>query len=612
MNFIKCYKLLFLVVQDFWLLVQSGEVSCYAFLTATSAGVHSTEFVSCSNTSLSLVPSTLQCSQTHQFLEESHVKDQERYSNTATTLEKVKSDLTNYSLYFGSWIQNDCQKSSGNLTPNFALSLAFSEAAVEFVRHFRWNKLAIISDATNPLYVQIAEKFQNNIRPFVSYIHYVQLSDFMDQVDFALREIHNLNFRIIVVSLKPSTLDLLLSRRKNLKLSWPGYAWLVLAVDNHILQRFTCRGRIISFQQSFDCSFNSLKVNFKFSRLAQLSGDAQNLTTSCYQLVRNSTFINIYQWKGNESVWISNYSAVDGLHTVAIQNVPSDMLQASPRLFSLFAFMYSVVIIIVTLIMTLFICFRKEPEVKASSVTLSIIIFIASYLLLLYLVLLNFNLLPGYHSKPQALRDFVCFLQVWLNGLSFPSVLILSVLLVRLARVYRIFYSYTTLRKWQYHNIALIVFVLLITSPCILVCTVWCAVDPYQSSVTTSADDSGPLPIFAQCSSRHEFYWLVLLAYDLFLCFLLIIMSILTRKITYANFKDTKKIIGSVMIGIILGCCTLGYVIIFRIRNKDYRFTHDLLMISHFAFILVCQFFLFLPKLIPPLKRKCFCCKKAQ
>ena len=602
----------YIVLQDAWLVVHSGEVHCYGFLTNAPINGHFVEFTSCSNVSLSLVQGTTYCT-SPQFNREINAH-KDWYFNMATILNDLSSNSSDYSVYFGSWLQIDYKSLGLSPIPNNDMSLILANSAVEFVHRIRWNKVAIITDVSDHFYLHTAEQFYKKIKTSISYLHYVQLSDSVADTDRILRAIQNRNFRIIIVSLKFPKLDLLLCRRQVLNMNWPEYSWIVLGVDNQSFQNLNCKGNIIAFQQqlSHETSPGNEKMHFKYNRLKTISATAVNITRSCHQSTYNSTFVHIYQSKENDKVYISNYSADSGLGPVTIQYIPSDQLRYSPRLFSIFAFMYSVAFVIVTNILILFICFRNEPEVKASSVTLSIIIFIASYLLLIYLVLLNFNILPRYYENRQELRDFFCFLQVWLNGLSFPSVLILSVLLVRLVRVYRLFYSYATLRKWEYHNTAMIVCVLLFSFPCLLICTVWCATDPYRSVVTTSIIDNGPLPVFAECRSSHEFYWLILLAYVLMLCFLLVVMSILTRNIKYKNFKDTKKIIGLVIIGILLGCSTLSYIVIFKIRNKDYRYTHDLLMISHLTFILECQIFLFLPKIIPTIKKKHFCCCKAE
>ena len=101
---------------------------------------------------------------------------------------------------------------------------------------------------------------------------------------------------------------------------------------------------------------------------------------------------------------------------------------------------YFISIIFVTAVLILYLYFRNEPEVKATSSTVSLGMFVGCYLMLSFVPLLlvesNPDMILGH---PAAGSDIVCNILVWLSGLGPPTMLILGALFIKMIRVYIIF-----------------------------------------------------------------------------------------------------------------------------------------------------------------------------
>lgn len=181
---------------------------------------------------------------------------------------------------------------------------------------------------------------------------------------------------------------------------------------------------------------------------------------------------------------------------------PSDLPpQYVPTLYiTIFYIAITACFIICTVMLVLFLYFRNEPAVKATSVSLSMLIFIGCYLLVLHTYLLNSTLLPSLYKQSDELRNCMCTLRTFLNGVGFPIALILSTLLVKLLRVYRLFSLKTRVSKFTTSNLALAGYVLLLTSPNAFISLLWATVDPYTSTVLFSIRN-GSLHISVLCVS---------------------------------------------------------------------------------------------------------------
>ena len=216
--------------------------------------------------------------------------------------------------------------------------------------------------------------------------------------------------------------------------------------------------------------------------------------------------------------------------------------------------------------------------------------------------MLNSTLLPSYHRQTSATRNFICIFRVWLHGLGYPVALIMSTLLVKLLRVYRIFHCQGKINMYSSGNLALAIYALILTSPNALICLIWSSSDPYLSELITKTSN-GELFITEQCRSHHTIQWLLgLLIYLVVISVSLLLAATLTRRIQQENFKDTKKVSVLGYMVVLSLAIILSYWFFFRIIGAKVVLVHAVLQVGHWALIVQCQLLLFAPKLYPILK----------
>ena len=224
-----------------------------------------------------------------------------------------------------------------------------------------------------------------------------------------------------------------------------------------------------------------------------------NDPTLCYSHAKYSYSISISTCKDNGLKLIANYTPADGLSSVNIPSFPGDTFLQSLFIFYIINSIIALLVFaLLTVMLVLYILFRNEPDIKATGVSLNILTFLGCYLFWFYFVLLNINGLPNDYIESLRFANHVCKLQLWFNGLSIPSTLILSVLLVKLARVYWLFDYRHVIKKWQCHDLTLALYVLLLTAPVILCVLIQSAVDDFKSNLVFSTNN-GVVVAFYDC-----------------------------------------------------------------------------------------------------------------
>lgn len=477
----------------------------------------------------------------------------------------------------------------------FRTSSGIARALGAITQHFKWNRLLIVSDISNPYFLHTAEEFYKIIQTSSSEINFVQPSsdeDVNNVVDLIDRE----NLRIIVLSVRPSIVQELLCIAQERKWVWPEYAWMVHSID---LDQFTAcnsdqNGVIIHIQDQ------TPSANLMCS----------STTCSAFSLSHDSLEEMLTLMVMDISVQIgvsNNYSLENG--TISSINItgplPSDLPPEYVAIgfIILYYFCIAVSFLIITINFALYIYFRNEPTVKATSVPLSTLIFIGCYLLLIYLADVTFVLLPSHYKRSKHFRDGVCVVAALFNFLGYPIILIFSTLLVKLLRVYWIFNRLGKLNKYACNDIALAGFALLISSPSAILLLVWVISNPY-TDLSIFSFASGLLFVVHDCVSSYEVFWLLgNLGYLCCLAFCLTIFAFLTRKIKYKEFKDTKSLTSLSFVVVFTTSLVVSYWYIARQIGEYYL----LLAIIHFgdyAIVLECQGFIFVLKLFPVIKSR--------
>lgn len=348
------------------------------------------------------------------------------------------------------------------------------------------------------------------------------------------------------------------------------------------LNACSCMNRSIN-----DCKLNDILPKLSFSgatgRVDFLPTLNERATTKTvmYQIVNGSKLV----FK-NCSAEASHFDRI-GLN-LNIMLEPS----SSPGWFILLILCVFLCFIFVSVVLVLYCHYRHKDSIKSTSFSLSLMIFVGCYLILLYQVITNMFFLPQYKSlnKYTSYKVFECFVRIWLHALGVPSILIFATLLVKIARVYYIFLSPPTLKFSS--NTALFMYVVVLMIPNTIVLVLW--------TIDTAQGDG-----LAKCTgAQHILLWLFLIAaYLLAILLALVILALLTRRIRYKNFKDTKKVNGLVLFLIYTYTFTLFYwMLTWRLNGSETFISKIILNIGHILIVSECVGMLFVPKVYPLVK----------
>lgn len=361
----------------------------------------------------------------------------------------------------------------------FLSSSGIARALGALTQHFNWNRLLIVADLSNPYFLHTAEEFYKVIRPTSSEVTYVQLQNDGDIHDLVNR-IEKENLKIIVLSVRPSIASKLLCIVQEKEWFWPNYAWIVHSIDLD-KATCTCNSDEIGILSIKDHGFSSYNTSFIHS----MTYSTEN--TIFYSLADIQVLPPMVEIAIHGGVRIATYSFENGtLSSIDITgSIPSDLPPEyiAVGFIVLYYFCIAFCFLTVTVNFILYIYFRNEPTVKASSVPLSILIFIGCYLLLIYINDLMFLILPSHYKHSKPFRDGVCVVAALLSFLSYPIILIFSTLLVKLLRVYRIFNKFGKMNKCACGDLALAGYALLISSPSAILLLVWMFSDPYTDLI---------------------------------------------------------------------------------------------------------------------------------
>ena len=250
--------------------------------------------------------------------------------------------------------------------------------------------------------------------------------------------------------------------------------------------------------------------------------------------------------------------------------------------------------------MILYLYYRNEPEMKASSVGLSILIFFSCYAM--YTGCGIHTITSGKYINSS--RDGVCFSIIWTI---FPSGdLILTTLLVKICRIYHIFNHFGKIGKFCSDQSLLILIGVVVLGKVVLL-SAWTALDKPQITdyVTYHSESKPPFyKVIQKCYSQHHGIWIITcLLYTAIIGGILAFVSFKTRKIHRKDFKDTKKI--NALIVTFFMSITILTSLWGILRTTDYlNLSKILLTILYLLLPVFSQVYLFFPKTMPTLKKK--------
>ena len=325
--------------------------------------------------------------------------------------------------------------------------------------------------------------------------------------------------------------------------------------------------------------------------------------------------VKIFQIRNATSVQIGHYDPVVGEVHIELDSLgtfPNDDLS---RVYQLYPVSVTITlstisvlcIAFTTAFLILFIYYRNEPEIKASSYNLSLCMFLGCYSL--FIGTLTHTLASGLVLNGPA-RPAVCIIIIATTSIGLD--LVLTTLFTKMLRVYRVFtYFGRTGKAWSDRVLLLVIFV--IVSGKILLLIAWFAVDTYQlEDVELYQKEALPhyYEVIQQCHCRYLPYWLSsALLYSGIILALLLLIAFKTRKIERENFKDTKKVNACILCLVILISLSAPLWWVLRVINQP--IASKLIVGAGYGMAAVlCQLFLLAPKTIPPFLRhvRNICC----
>ena len=254
----------------------------------------------------------------------------------------------------------------------------------------------------------------------------------------------------------------------------------------------------------------------------------------------------------------------------------------------------AVLIILTTVILILFLYYRNAPEIKAMSPYLSLIMFLGCYFLFANGVIEAIS--------PHVIHDgvFFCNVVAWFSSIGFH--LVFGSLFMRMLRVYRIFSYFGKLGK-RWSDGVLFAGVLVIVGASIIVLTVLQVVGgSYGASIETLVTPEGSFPYYEvvqACIPPNIIAGAIFECEALLFNIAVIFLAVLTRKIRRQHFKDTKKVNMFLYVDLLIFYILFPLTLI--ITNGEAQVY--IRFVTSNSTAILCQVFLFLPKVLPPLLR---------
>ena len=319
------------------------------------------------------------------------------------------------------------------------------------------------------------------------------------------------------------------------------------------------------------------------------------------------TTVEILQVRSGEAVEVGNYDPHSRKFTLKSSPEPSPndtfkkvrrkLHEAAPIVTLTAA---GILLVSNTVLLLLYIYQWNKPTIKATSPKVGFLILIGCY-----------TLIGG--AMVLGLREYIdnfgamCQAEFWLQALGFQ--LIYGTLFIRLLRVYRIFGHTFKLPGKLWFDGPLFFVVLLMVFGIALLHLLWSTVDPLQT-LDVEVDFNPPYNVVGEvllCDTKDPstfFVWYDLhLGYIWITVLLVVIFSLLTRKVKIENLKDTTQVNMFAYISVFtLALCFLFAVAFARIHEVtgDLIFLHISFTFEVLTYIftpLFCQLILFAPKL---------------
>ena len=284
----------------------------------------------------------------------------------------------------------------------------------------------------------------------------------------------------------------------------------------------------------------SISVSDRHTYLELSVTDGGNHTKVDTAQVSGRIYINI-GCSSNEGVYV-NTSLFD---FIPLDSLPRVQVELESWAMYLFTSVTVAIAIYVAAVTIVYMYFRKEPEIKATSPYLNLIGFAGLFMILtgVQLSLVIRSEKGDYVSVP------ICTSTVWV--LNHGDALYIITLLVKLVRIYRAFSYFGKMSRIWSDAFLLVVIVGLVSVVTVnnLLWTVFNTPKPTTQEVVSN----GMVLVETYCDFQVGIWIYSCIVYALLLRLFLVTFSVMTRNIQRKHFKDTKKINFLIYLNILIG-----------------------------------------------------------
>jgi hypothetical protein len=514
--------------------------------------------------------------------------------------------------------------------------LHYIDAVIRFFDQLSWTRIGLITDNTNYhlfaaeiLQKKLLENPERTIAPYVRLI-----GNGAENWKAILQRFDEYGTKIIAVLADKETECSILDTALAMGMKWPRYAFVLLELEHE------CKQRGCQLDTGVIVMSKSIQEPYKNNNIISCFKMGSSCCAAQFNMIQNAILVAmsdlpVYYSLGEPIVKLRklliNVSFLqfqeDNGSVIALYNSDQFELQLFREKFSgesfpsgsyttlnaggtvlhislvSISFILSLVFITVSLI--LYILFRNEPEVKATSVTVSMCMFLGCYLLVIFVPLLLLESQPFDHTKASA--TLICTLVLWLSTVGPPFSLIFATLIVKMLRVYLIFSKPFAYKKKFFSSPALLLYIFLIVSPNILSLILISAVDEFTKVRKVSTMKSHQF-VRDRCGNKYTIIWSsLLIVYHVTVILALIIIALKSSKVRSERFNDSKGTNAFTYLSVLIAILNPLYWNFFRILPlslENVKSSYTSLYIAHMAEAWLCQILLFVPKILPPIMRR--------
>ena len=317
--------------------------------------------------------------------------------------------------------------------------------------------------------------------------------------------------------------------------------------------------------------------------------------------------ISIFQVQRGQPVLVGVYNPNENDLTITdlnlLSTVPADQFEVVyevlPQWLTITIFcICGLAYIMTTVILVLFLYWRNEPEIKATSPYLSLAMFAGCYLLYTAIVFetVHRSFVIGFEVFTA-----ICNTDIWFGFIGYNLIIgTLFVKLLRINQIFRVFRKTSKLWSDQF----LFLGVLLICSGILIILILWAAIDILHLEERRTYIPSAQPPYYQstrRCTSRNLGIWVITAhAYNGTVILLVMFLAIQTRHIKRSNFKDTKKVNAYIFTVVAINAIAVPLWYIFSYTQVEFEMgAHISSVIAYLSIAILCQLFLFAPKTLP-------------